>query len=498
MQPPVHFIGLLPMHPRGKSQAFSTLSPSVLVVTCTRGGDIALFPADGDRAPLATAATSHAFPVTAFAAFHRPQEEHLGFQEKVGRFLSLRPAAKLELDLVVHHAFLSSSSERTITNFLVISHKGEKLFLVADSQGWVTILSRAGTLRRRVKVAEEAGGVTHVVHCSGVVVFSTTRTFAVFSVATMDVSGAIGTVDARSPIASLAIDPTRQTRLAVALEDGQILYYDLKKASLLHKFPSSSRVPTRLIFTKEMIFALSVDEGNDSFLLAFDLREAEAPRASIAFDPPAGAFRPADRFLLENFQTGAVASFFRFGETSLLAVVSRRGDEIRLFEPLSRQGLPPEEEPWFNFRLPILVLALIAVLLFRLFRTNRLSFQRTADTDFFRGKSEWKGGRHGSENFPNLREDFSRLLAKARGSTARRRSSSSLLERSTGGRFPREKRRRFFHADGASSSSERNRRWGRQTHAQGGFFTAHAGGGSQPEQDIFGGRVAPRCSSDSD
>nr|PUA86986.1 hypothetical protein TGBR9_238140 [Toxoplasma gondii TgCATBr9] len=190
-------------------------------------------------------------------------ERNAEFKEKVARSLALKPKVKLEPDVLVHHPFLSSSSERKVTNFLVISHKGEKMFLLSDSQGWITILTRAGTLRKRVKVTEEAGGVRHIVHSSGVVVFSTARTFAMFSVALMDISGAIGIVGARSPISSLAIDPTKQTRLAVALEDGQILYYDLKKASLLHKFPSSSRAPTQLIFTKEAIFAMSVENGKD-------------------------------------------------------------------------------------------------------------------------------------------------------------------------------------------------------------------------------------------
>ncbi|KFG39371.1 hypothetical protein TGP89_238140 [Toxoplasma gondii p89] len=540
---PVHFFALLPLHPGGKTnRASSTPFPVVLVATCSRSGVLSLFPAGGDGEVLASLATGHASPVAAFAAFHRPDEDsflaaldmsgelrvlsvstrlttvsvcpHMNnrrqnesqggsssscspernaeFKEKVARSLALKPKVKLEPDVLVHHPFLSSSSERKVTNFLVISHKGEKMFLLSDSQGWITILTRAGTLRKRVKVTEEAGGVRHIVHSSGVVVFSTARTFAMFSVALMDISGAIGIVGARSPISSLAIDPTKQTRLAVALEDGQILYYDLKKASLLHKFPSSSRAPTQLIFTKEAIFAMSVENGKDSFFLSFDVREAEAPRSNAASEGNSGtSFLPADRFILENFEGASLTSFYRFGETLLLAVASRRGDEVRFFEPSARQWLPPEEEPWFHFRLPVLVVALVAVLVFRLFRADRLSLPRTERAEVFRERQGWKD-RAGPEEFPSLREEFTRFFAKARGAPSRGFSASPFEGNSL--RFrPRGKRRHFFHSP--SSASETACRRKREETAEAGSLPAHANGISL-EKDALG---APRVSSsDSD
>ncbi|PFH32943.1 hypothetical protein BESB_081420 [Besnoitia besnoiti] len=432
---PADFLALLPFRPRGGApQALPSALPSFLLVSCARNGLLAVRPArsrsPGAREPLAAVATGHEAPVVALAAFERhpedgfvatldasgelrvhsvvtravsaplcgPPEAATGAEEpnslsaasacekrleapwKLGGALGLRAAVSLAPDVLVRHAFLAVTGSRKITSFAVISHKGEKLFLLGDSEGWITVLSRTGTLRRRVKVTDEEGGVRHVTHQSGVVVFCTARSFAVFSVAVMDATGAVGGVDARAPISAIALDPTRQTRLAVALEDGQVLLYDLKKAALLHKLSSSSRVPLSLVFLKHVILAFGAAQGEDSFLMGFDPKAAEASRSVVRDGGASGAaFLSAERFSLDNFQVGSVASSSRIGDMHLVAALSLSGDEIRLFEPVSRHGLPPEEESWTNFRLPILVIALVAILVFRTFRTRRLSVFKPRD-----------------------------------------------------------------------------------------------------------------------
>ncbi|PHJ22513.1 hypothetical protein CSUI_003640 [Cystoisospora suis] len=355
----------------------------------------------------------------------REKEEEKPFAPaRVSRNLGMRLAVKLERDILVKHRFLASTSSRRITNLTAISFQGEKLFLLSDSLGWIVVLTRQGFLRGRVLVAEDdgeeeedereeeegkkrrkTGGIIHVAHKAGVTVFSTRRAFAQFNVASLDVGTfSLRAVDGTSPIVSIALDPKKQTRLAVALQDGEVLIYDLKKNTLLQKFSVfSPSIALDLFFFKDVLLGISSSLRKKrrrllkkrrrrqsmcgNFITRFDLsasRETSLPRYHTDFFPSSSFFSLGEECLVN----GLTASY-HFGDTQAIALVctpensqkegrKERGEEghtsvVRLFDILHRHAPPPsEEDSWagFHFRFPILIVAIVAIVFFQLFRTR--------------------------------------------------------------------------------------------------------------------------------
>lgn len=147
---------------------------------------------------------------------------------------------------------------------LMVADRGtpKMTLMTGDSLGRLAIFNHNGTLKGRAKVTEDPGGVRGLVHATGqLVIFFSSHTFGYFSLALNDVSYPPCT-GWSAPLFDFLWDPTSgQTRAILALEDGDILAYQVvrektKVCDLAMKFPHVSGLPFSLQPWKGLVVGL--------------------------------------------------------------------------------------------------------------------------------------------------------------------------------------------------------------------------------------------------
>jgi len=152
---------------------------------------------------------------------------------------------------------------RKLTVVLPIERGSQTFFVAGDSLGGISVFFRNGTMRGRVRVTEDPGGVKGLVRAQGQqqVLFYSSHAFGFFSPSQVDLQYAPCT-GWNSPLFDLAMEPGYSTgRVLLALQDGDVLVYATtrgksKACDLALKFPHVSVVPFKLHSFKGHVMAL--------------------------------------------------------------------------------------------------------------------------------------------------------------------------------------------------------------------------------------------------
>lgn len=145
-----------------------------------------------------------------------------------------------------------SGDVRKLNTVLPIDRGSQMLFVTGDSAGGVGVFHRNGTLKGRVKVTEDPGGVRGLMRGQGqTVLFFSSHSFGFVSVAQVDVQYPPCT-GWNSPLVDIAPDPAfTYSRVILALSDGDVLVFSTtrgknKACDLTLKFPHVSPIPFKL------------------------------------------------------------------------------------------------------------------------------------------------------------------------------------------------------------------------------------------------------------
>mmetsp|Transcript_136986 Transcript_136986/g.266544 ORF Transcript_136986/g.266544 Transcript_136986/m.266544 type:complete len:612 (-) Transcript_136986:154-1989(-) len=144
------------------------------------------------------------------------------------------------------------SEERQLKAMLPIERTGKTFFVTGDHLGGISVFMRNGTVKGRVKVTEDPGGVIGLQRSQGqMILFWSSHSFGFFSVSQLDVSYPPCT-GWNSPLYHVSIDPSfSASRVILALTDGDVLVFNTqrgksKACDLTLKFPHVSVMPFQL------------------------------------------------------------------------------------------------------------------------------------------------------------------------------------------------------------------------------------------------------------
>eukprot|EP00745_Piridium_sociabile_P000411 TRINITY_DN102706_c0_g1_i3.p1 TRINITY_DN102706_c0_g1~~TRINITY_DN102706_c0_g1_i3.p1 ORF type:complete len:423 (-),score=27.62 TRINITY_DN102706_c0_g1_i3:665-1933(-) len=150
---------------------------------------------------------------------------------------------------VVHEYHVEVPASPTVLK--VVQLRGVKYSLVGDLAGGISVYMRNGTLKGRVKLIDDVGGVIGLVAHHSQIMFYTPRYFGLFSPATMDTPSPPCKLNLAAILEDVVFESNHIGRVLLSLSDGQILSYDLKDrpCTLLNKLPQENGAQTsRKIF----------------------------------------------------------------------------------------------------------------------------------------------------------------------------------------------------------------------------------------------------------
>jgi hypothetical protein len=158
----------------------------------------------------------------------------------------------------------SMGEVRKLNSLLPVDRGSQTYFVAGDSLGSITVFNQNGTIKGRVRVSEDPGGVSGLLRSQGQsVLFYSSHSFGFFSVSQIDVqyppcSGW------NSPLFDIAVDPSLSySRVVLALTDGDVLVFSTtrgksKACDLTLKFPHVSPLPFKLHMLRGHVLALPV------------------------------------------------------------------------------------------------------------------------------------------------------------------------------------------------------------------------------------------------
>jgi len=149
-------------------------------------------------------------------------------------------------------------------NAVLPIERGDKTyFATGDSLGGISVFFRNGTLKGRVRVTEDPGGVRGLLRGqSQMVLFFSSHSFGSFSVTQIDVQSPPCS-GWNSPVHDVVLDPSYQSsRVVLALSDGDVLVYSTtrgksKACDLTFKFPHVTAQPFKLQAFRGHVMALT-------------------------------------------------------------------------------------------------------------------------------------------------------------------------------------------------------------------------------------------------
>ncbi|CAJ1455641.1 unnamed protein product [Effrenium voratum] len=152
---------------------------------------------------------------------------------------------------------------RKLNVVLPIERGSQTFFIAGDSLGGISVFFRNGTMRGRVRVTEDPGGVKGLIRAQGQqqVLFYSSHAFGFFSPSQVDLQYPPCT-GWNSPLYDLAMEPGYSTgRVLLALQDGDVLVYATtrgksKACDLALKFPHVSVMPFKLHSFRGHVMAL--------------------------------------------------------------------------------------------------------------------------------------------------------------------------------------------------------------------------------------------------
>lgn len=157
-----------------------------------------------------------------------------------------------------------SGEARKINALMPIDRGVQTYFVTGDATGVISVYHRNGTMRGRVLITDDPGGVMGFVHAQGQnLIYFSSHSFGYFSVSQLDVQYTPCT-GWGAPLFDLVVDSNaQQSRAILALADGDILVFATtrgksKACDLSNKFPRVSNLPMRLHLLRGHVLALPV------------------------------------------------------------------------------------------------------------------------------------------------------------------------------------------------------------------------------------------------
>jgi hypothetical protein len=188
-----------------------------------------------------------------------------------------------------------TGEERKLTAVLPIDRGSQMMFVTGDSLGGIAVFQRNGSMKGRVKVTEDPGGVRGLMRGQGqTVLFYSSHSFGFLSVSQVDVQYPPCT-GWNSPLFDIAPDPSLSySRVILALSDGDVLVFSTtrgknKACDLTLKFPRVSALPFKLHVFRGHVIGLPTPlentERKDEYLRElhfFNLAEMDAGYGTTA------------------------------------------------------------------------------------------------------------------------------------------------------------------------------------------------------------------------
>lgn len=190
------------------------------------------------------------------------KEEEKEKEKKDKDVRTLNVTASLATQFTLSHGELEET--RKLNVVLPIERGSQTFFIAGDSLGGVSVFFRNGTMRGRVRVTEDPGGVKGLIRAQGQqqVLFYSSHAFGFFSPSQVDLQYPPCT-GWNSPLYDLAMEPGYSTgRVLLALQDGDVLVYATtcgksKACDLALKFPHVSVLPFNLHSFRGHVMALA-------------------------------------------------------------------------------------------------------------------------------------------------------------------------------------------------------------------------------------------------
>lgn len=247
---------------------------------------------------------------------------------------------------------------RKLNAVLPIERGSQTLFVTGDSLGGIAVFHRNGTMKGRVKVTEDPGGVKGLMRGQGqTVLFFSSHSFGFLSVSQVDVQYPPCT-GWNSPLFDIAPDPSYSySRVILALSDGDVLIFSTtrgknKACDLTLKFPRVSALPFKLHVFRGHVIALptplETTERKDEYLRElhfFNLAEMDAGygTAQTRVVTLQASFKPRkpEQFALHTGTPGGG------GDRSKVQLALNFGGEkgVTLYELSLKQPPPPKASP---------------------------------------------------------------------------------------------------------------------------------------------------------
>ncbi|CEM26555.1 unnamed protein product [Vitrella brassicaformis CCMP3155] len=325
----------------------------------------------------------------------------LSREEKKGRksshderiSLSMGPMLNVTLKFDVKGEWPPSVSDglRNSTALACYQNRGVRYIVIGDREGGVSVLMRNTTFKGRVRVTEEEGGVTGLAGHTNTLFFRTHTMFGPFSPAMLDSNAPPCNPGLSSPIHDMVLDVTHPSRPIVSLEDGSVLAFETKgKACLVEfKYPQVSSRPLQLFamrgytlaFAQPDTTSASATTAQPASLIAFNTSAAESRSGAHGV-----TFRKTIRQQVLNF-----VGFRKPGQIDVVAMQTN-ATSVVVYEVVLTPP-PPQTDlsPWFtNLRIPILLIAVVAVFVFQYFKVQnqRTSTRMKHDSRFDRDQME--------------------------------------------------------------------------------------------------------------
>mmetsp|Transcript_22743 Transcript_22743/g.52603 ORF Transcript_22743/g.52603 Transcript_22743/m.52603 type:complete len:592 (-) Transcript_22743:107-1882(-) len=396
---PATHLGLMPLRNHRSSAPTPTSQvamPTVLLVAVQGDGDISLYTLSGDLALTFPSGHKQAIVQLALSPMqdeyvvatvdlggvmrvHRltvrprrsPQEQRRRVtnpdEEKVSSHLGSPANITVQFHLAVRVPLLADQNATAtttlpqLTAFIMTSTQGVKYFVAGDSVGWISVLTRNGTLHGRIRVSNgfpvsgisaHLGNVVYVAgHQWGYVDLekATARSFVCHKYEASWVHAAV-------------TDTALQSRIIAADEDGTVWVFatrDKRDCKVEHRFPKgTTRAPLSLLSVRG--FALALEKTRNfsgrSEMMAFNMSHVGKGWDDVARDFSSVAWRRSSRAVRD----WAVQR--RYQEGDLLATLSQDGMEIEIYELMMQVYQPPPGDLLGNFKLPVFAAAMILVM----------------------------------------------------------------------------------------------------------------------------------------
>mmetsp|Transcript_55053 Transcript_55053/g.98179 ORF Transcript_55053/g.98179 Transcript_55053/m.98179 type:complete len:605 (-) Transcript_55053:163-1977(-) len=169
------------------------------------------------------------------------------------------------------------AESRKLNVVLPIERGSQTYFIAGDSLGGISVFYRNGTMKGRVRVTEDPGGVKGLLRAQAQqqVLFYSSHAFGFFSPSQVDLQYPPCT-GWNSPLFDIALEPGHSTgRVLLALQDGDVLVFATtrgksKACDLTLKFPHVSVLPFKLHSFRGHVMALPTpledNEKKDQYL----------------------------------------------------------------------------------------------------------------------------------------------------------------------------------------------------------------------------------------